>query len=258
MSANMPHPEQPPEDLSRASMPRQRELGEIVLNGSLEELPTLPDADDFAALEAVANGEDIRPEDAGRVHDIEAAHEQAIEEDEQRTLARQDQPEEEEPQPETQPLQASVAANSGAADAMRAAAAHQSARQQAHDAMRAAGGFGHISPTATVSKDPFSGTFTVADGDHIQIIRPRAIGDRYEVTDYRYNEEERTLRISIRGHSSLTRPTGKFAAETATDAPAGETGSAEQPEQSGELITLPPVVARRVGALQVARVPAHS
>jgi biotin carboxyl carrier protein len=261
MSADSPQPhyEQPEDNAMPFRARAQRDLGDIMLNGTPDELETLPEltADDFAALEAIANGADIRAEDAGRTHDIEAAHDEAIEEDAERTLALQRQQAQEE-QPEEQVVGRAAAA---AVRALQAAAAHQSTRQQAQEALRSAGGFGHIPAGATVRKDPFSNTFTVSTGDHVQIIRPRPIGDRYDVTDYRYNEEDHTLRISIRGHSSLMQPSGTFTSVEAADTPEGSVDAQEgepQPQELGEAINLPAVVARMVGVARVARVPAHS
>jgi len=274
MSANnmQPHPEQPDDMGLNGGV--QRDFNDILLNGTPDELATLPELteDDFAAIEAIANGEDIRNEDAGRVYDIEAAYEEAKAEDKQHTLAlkrdaeqeEHDQQEEKE-EPEGQPQQTTEEevvsrAATVAVRALQTAAAHESARTQAQAAMRSAGGLGFIPPQAHVTKDPFSNTFTVENGAHVQIIRPRAVGSRYEVTDYRYNEKDHTLRISIRGHSSLTRPTGQFSAET-TNAPAGvaaEAGQEVHPQELGEAITLPGVVARIVGEPRVARVLAHS
>lgn len=234
----------------------QRDLGDIILNGTPDELETLPEltADDIAALEAIANGADIRAEDAGRVHDIEAAHEEATEEDAERTLAaQQTQPEEE---PQEAPRQASE--TNLAVSAARAAAAHQSTRAQAQAALRGAGSFsGHIPSSATVTRSPIGNFFTVVDGMHVMLIRPRAVGDRYEVTDYRYNEEDNTLRISIRGRSSLTRPQGVFVPEGGDGPESVASGEVVAPEP-GEAIDLPPAVSRVMGFSSVTRAPAHS
>ncbi|HSX34219.1 MAG TPA: hypothetical protein VLF62_01070 [Candidatus Saccharimonadales bacterium] len=258
MSENpmQPNPEQPENRFTPpAAAPRPRDLGDIMVNGTINDIDTLPEltSDDFAALEAIANGADIRSEDAGRVHDIEAAHEEAIEEDTQRTLAlERSNAQPEEPQPET-----GVAALTAAIIAAKAETAHHSTRQQAQAALRSAGGLGYISPAATITKDPFSNSFTIVNGMHVQLVRPRTIGKRYEVTDYRYDETKGTLRISIRGHSSLLRPTGTFAPEETPEASTGGQGQ-EPPQEQPAGISLPPAVAHVVGFDRVAPAGAHS
>jgi hypothetical protein len=223
---------------------------------------------DLDSMNAIANGVDVRAEDAGRVHDIDAAHEmaqqenvmfdlhtEAIEEDKQRTQAKLNEEAakaEEEKQrlaaeeeaAQTAKAEAQPAAALNPAETTATAAAEGDIRAQAEVALQAAGAPVEMTPQTKVTKDALNNTLVVQNGSHIQLLTPNLAG-KYDVSDYRFEGGV----LSVGGNAFM--PAEKFVEGQVPAAPA-----------QGE-ITVPPAVANIVGfdravpaAQQAAQAPA--
>lgn len=221
--------------------------------------------DDLELLNAVANGVDVRPEDVGRMHDIEAAHgaalleeahaqalieneifdahtealkeneifdahEAAIKEDEERSQKQEAIVAE----LELQELKQQAAKELRAED-LQSQALESDHRKQAEVALRDAGYMESLPLDAQIHRDLATGNLVVVGHDDVKIIESFP-GGRTEITDYSYDEDRGTLTISSQGNSIVATRAGEF---MQTDQ--------SQWQQYTDVIKLPPNVASLVG-----------
>jgi hypothetical protein len=231
--------------------------------------------DDLELLNAVANGVDVRAEDAGRTHNIEAAHEAAlleeahtqalienevfdahaealheneifdaheaaIKEDEERSQKQQAITAELELQESKQQAMKELRAED-----LQSQAIESDHRKQAEVALRDAGYMESLPLDAQIHKDLATGNLVVVGHDDVKIIESFP-GGRTEITDYSYDEDQGTLTISSQGNSIVATRTGEFAQ---TDQ--------GQWQQYADVIKLPPNVASLVGFDKVTPVPSR-
>lgn len=228
---------------------------------------------DLELLNATANGVDVRAEDAGRTHDIEAAHEAALLEEahaqalieneifDAHTEALQEneifdahvaalKEDEERSQKqeaiaaelETQESSQRVAKELRAED-LQSQAIESDHRKQAEVALRDAGYMESLPLDAQIHKDLATGNLVVVGHDDVKIIESFP-GGRTEITDYSYDEDRGTLTINAQGNSIVAARTGEFAQ---TDQ--------GQWQQYADVIKLPPTVASLVGFDKVTPLP---
>lgn len=243
------------------------EIGSLALSGEV-----VTD-NDIELLNAVANGADVRPEDAGRTHDVESAHEAAlleeahvqalaeneifdahaealheneifdaheaaIKEDEERSQKQEAVVAER----ELQELKQQTAKELRAED-LQSQAIESDHRKQAEVALRDAGYMESLPLDAQIHRDLATGNLVVVGHDDVKIIESFP-GGRTEITDYAYDEGQGTLTISPQGNSIVATRTGEF---TQTDQ--------GQWQQYADVIKLPPNVASLVGFDKVTPLP---
>jgi hypothetical protein len=214
---------------------------------------------DIEILEAQANGVDARREDTGRIHDLEKAYEEAsvqneifnvydeaakenvlrdwesaIQEDEERTAAK-----EAEANAEAEKQQKLAAAKS--ADEQPEGEAFRgnpllneqlNEREQANAALERAGYQEVIPPTGQVRRDYETGNLIITDGDSIKVLDPRS--NKPDITEYKFDSDSNTLAINTKGIGMIAK--------------VGEYTPDATPRYTGKVITLPPAVAKLVGA----------
>jgi hypothetical protein len=188
--------------------------------GPIPDQPGLPEGETPA----------IRPEDAGRVHDIEKARAEALRENkifEAHTEALLEKERRE--KNEAEDAEKALAPEAEAKNS-------QDVRQEAADALRAAGEQGSIPPGSQVSKDAL-GNIVIKSESDVKIIAQKAGGKR--VTDYHYNQAAKTLTIKSGGRTVL--------AHVGSSSP---TTSGEQPAHANHLV-LPREVVTLIGTHQV-------
>jgi hypothetical protein len=238
------------------------ELGGLALGGEIE----LDLEADLDLLTATANGVDARAEDRGRLHDIEAAHQAALQEDEifeahtaallenaifdahtealrqneifdAHEAALKEDAERAESAQETavdlaEPVQQ---AKELRAEDLQVQAIESDHRKQAEVALRDAGYVEPLPLDAQIHRDLATGNLVVIGHDDVKVIESLP-GGRTEITDYTFDEKEGTLTISAHGNSIVAARTGEYLPT--------EQG---QWQQYADVISLPPSVASIIG-----------
>lgn len=212
----------------------------------------------IATLEKVANGQDIRLGEERYVHNIEAAYEAAvmeneifdvyeeahkenelhnayeaaIKEDEAREAAKEEaakselkQTEDQKPNAQTNGITQEVTPS----DPLLNNALSE--REQANAALVRAGFSQEISPASQVTRDFQTGNVIVTDGDTVKIFDPRS--NKPDITEYNFDSRSGTLSIDTSGVGRMTTHVGNYAPSQ---------------EFSSEQIILPPAVAKMVGS----------
>lgn len=219
-------------------------IGDVALQSYIDQgLAEINDFTQQAAEQPQNNPQYARPEDAGRAHDIEAAHEEALKENlafdiekahgeallenakfdaeaAQREQERQDSLEAEKApaqEPETRP---------------------EDVRQEAAEALKEAGEAGTLPLGSRVSKDTL-GNIVITSQDDIKLVTPKATGGK-QVTTYHYDKAAKKLTIKKQGEKTVVATVG--------DPAPGE--SQEQPKHTIRLV-VPSAVSSMVGTKKI-------
>lgn len=219
-------------------------IGDVALQAYVDQ--GLAEINDFTKQAAEQPQNDpsyMRPEDAGRVHDIEAAHEEALKENlafdiekahaeallenakfdaeaAQREKERQDNLEAEKApvqEPEAHP---------------------QDIRQEAVEALKEAGEAGTLPLGSRVSKDTL-GNIVITSQDDVKLVTPKATGGK-QVTTYHYDKAARKLTIKKQGEKTVVATVGDPAPDEAQ----------EQPKHTIRLV-VPSAVSSMVGTKKI-------
>ncbi|HSD56280.1 MAG TPA: hypothetical protein VLA92_03955 [Candidatus Saccharimonadales bacterium] len=202
------------------------------------------------ALEAQANGQDIRPEDAGRMHDVEQAYEAALKENEVFNAhvealrdneifdAQVEAEQEDKARTEAQEnMKAALAEPETPADqkpaAEQAIDPMADERTQAQMILQNAGYQEQIAASSQVRRDYETGNLIVVEGNTVKILDSRS--NKPNVTEYSYDDRENVLTIASTGLG-------------VTKAYVGEYIPSKLGETTSSAIDLPPDVAKLVGS----------
>lgn len=237
------------------------------------EMPTEKEIKEgIEALEAYANGADVRNDDEGRMHDIEAAYEAAKIENEIFNIYDQAQKENEmvnahqealeenkqhdikfaelkasdaQQQPTAEEIRQTQAAEAvEAAKDARLQAAQTEARKadsvdykvQAEAALKQAGYSAEIPTGSQITKDTKTGDILIAHDNDVRVLKPQLDGSAPKVVDYHFDTETQVLTIRDQGNVMLAR-VGNY---VRSQVPEGK-----EPEEDS--IELPPAVKQIVG-----------
>jgi hypothetical protein len=206
---------------------------------------------------SVALQHEIRAEDQGRVHDIEAAYEAAVieneifdvydeavkeneirdaydaavEEDKTRSAdaeeANLEEPKGTKPEAPTSAQQQEYIPSDPLLDGSL------TEREQANAVLERAGHLADISPTSQITRDYTTGNIVVTDGDTVRIFDARS--NKPDVTEYTFDEQSHTLSIESSGVGRITTHVGDYV-------------PSEWSSNNDKQIMLPPSVAKMVGA----------
>lgn len=244
----------------------ERDLGQIASQNEVT-VAGITEAD-LELLNATANGVEVRAEDAGREHDIEAAreaatleneiinaHAQALVENElfdahaealkmneefERAAAKAVEAEPSSAEAE----ETSVKPNGKAVDVTGVAAKAEAVstddyQSQAEQTLKELGvNVGKLSASSHVEKDYTTGNLIITDelSHNVQIIEPQPDGGKRVVT-YDFDEGQGVVTIKADGSNTITAKVGDYvSAENGPDQSAGK-----------DMIELPPAVVKLVG-----------
>jgi hypothetical protein len=233
---------------SEALQPQEPSLeafGDVALRGAEAIIDQAYIDEGLALLNAQANSiESVRPEDAGRTHDIEAAFDAALQEDEifnahreallenaARSLVAQevDKPKSEDDTAEPVRVAVDAAANNGQSQAPKAE--ESSHRKQAELALKDAGYEAIIPFESQVTVDPATGNLAIANGSNVRVLERQASG-AILVRDYSFDEDTGTITIS--GPNTSPVQAREFVASN----------KEEEQRLSSRVVSLPPAVAK--------------
>jgi hypothetical protein len=207
---------------------------------------TTPDlGESMARLEASANGQEVSPSDT-RMFDINAAHEAALQENQNRDLGLDIEAAHEmaiqENKARAEAAAVTEAANleaktkeqeeKAAAGAEAQAAPQGDVRKEAEAALQQAGD-GGLSPESNVSKNTLTNEITITTGNTIKVLQPQVAGG-YKSVSYSVNPITKTVTVSDHGVSTVLSAPNTL-----------EASNAGTPDS--ELVMLPPAVARAAG-----------
>jgi hypothetical protein len=204
------------------------------------------------ALEAQANGHDVRPEDAGRMHDVEQAYEAALKENaifnahvealhENEIFDAQVEAEQEDKErgevkakeDEKAVLAEQETPANQQATAEQAVDPLADERTQAQAMLTNAGYQEQLGASSQVRKDYETGNLIVVEGNTVKILDTRS--NKPDVTEYSFDDNENVLTISSTGLG-------------VTKAYVGEYVPTKPGEITSGVVDLPPSVAKLVGA----------
>lgn len=164
----------------------------------------------------------IRPEDEGRIHDVDTAHEQALHENEIFDVWAQAHRENEmfdlhaealkEDEERTRRLQAESLTDKTRPKEINeqgTARSEQGIRKQAEVALRDAGYKEHIPAESRVRLDSATGNLMIIGNHEVKVVEPRSNG-RARVTEYDFDESNNVLTMSARGANTITATVGDF------------------------------------------------
>lgn len=268
----MPHTEFPPQDLfsrleaSQSPYPGiQEQLGSVALHNEVSDVEHSYIEGGLSELEAMANGDDIRAEDAGRVHDVAAAHEAALQEEVLRVHEAALQENElfdayreneifdaytealrEDEERAEQKEQRNTLESDKPTAGHEAGQTQSDFRQQAESALKEAGYPEQIPAGSQVSKDPATGHLMIISSHEVKVLESYAGGTR--VVDYKFNQDNNVLTISAPGFGAAYGRAGEYVAS-----------DTHEGQQAGpEVITLPLAIARMAGFRKAVPISRHA